>query len=623
MKRIFTFFLTVFCLWAVSNTSLRAQNLTWVNHLKSADANVFVAGMDADDQGATMVAGNFSGTTFFGEGRYGDVSLTPIRTAGFIAKYRRGSQVQWVQQVVPESGGFVTILRFTVDEERNGYIMGYYGGEITFGPGYGEKKLKTDDFVAVFVAKIRHDGAVLWASSITVGESEVSPNSISATKGSVSVTGNASPTITFGEGEPNETTINNTGAFFANFDAKYGRLNWASAVHQSEDGSGYSEGRGVGTDAYGNTYVTGIVDGAVILGKDQDSEVILPTSTSTDVFVAKYDAYGTFQWVKSFDSKVAGTGTVVKVAKDGSIYLAGIFNDSIDFGDGISQFHSLGSADRFVAKLDYSGNVQWARHIGNENDTFYIVTMDINDSGYVLLGNGVREDVVVSVGEVDEQTLSPQYPNEFGIYSALYDPHGALKEARLTTVSVSPELTAVALDNRGNQWEAGSFMGELLFPESGLVDGPIASAYQRDGFLAQYRPYFPHRDRSKKDKGEDDRDRRRGRNANLDVNGENLKIDSSNLPEEFQLEQNYPNPFNPSTTIAFALPESVDGVRLDVYDVTGALIRTLATGAHDAGYHEVNWDGRDEGGQQVASGVYLYRFQAGAYQVTKAMMLAK
>ena len=341
------------------------------------------------------------------------------------------------------------------------------------------------------------------------------------------------------------------------------------------------------------------------------------------MYVAKYDAYGTFQWVKTFEGESAGTGTIVKVAKDGSIYLAGIFNDSIDFGDSGPLFHSIVPADRFLARLDYYGNVQWARHIGNENTTFYVLTMDINDAGYVLLGNGVREDVVLSVGESDEKTLSPQYPYEFGIYAALYDPHGALIDARLTTASVSPELTAVALDNRGNQWEAGAFMGKLLLPESGFVDGPITSAYLRDGFLTQYRPYFPYRDRGKKDKGNDDRDRRRGRTANLDLDGGNLKIASSDLPEEFQLNQNYPNPFNPTTTISFALPESVDAVRLEIYDVTGTLVRTLATGAHDAGYHDVTWDGRDAGGQPVASGVYLYRLQAGAYQVTKAMMMAK
>jgi len=80
------------------------------------------------------------------------------------------------------------------------------------------------------------------------------------------------------------------------------------------------------------------------------------------------------------------------------------------------------------------------------------------------------------------------------------------------------------------------------------------------------------------------------------------------MPAVFNLEQNYPNPFNPSTTIRFALPEA-GSVTLQVYTLTGQLVRQLANGKYANGRHEVVWDGRDHRGVAMASGIYFYRLE--------------
>ncbi|MCB2231402.1 T9SS type A sorting domain-containing protein [bacterium] len=95
----------------------------------------------------------------------------------------------------------------------------------------------------------------------------------------------------------------------------------------------------------------------------------------------------------------------------------------------------------------------------------------------------------------------------------------------------------------------------------------------------------------------------------------------SALPDGFALNQNYPNPFNPSTTISFDLPAAT-GWRLEVFNVTGAAVRSYE-GSAVAGAVQVVWDGCNERGEQVASGVYLYRLQAGTFTETKKMMLLK
>ncbi|MFT5368238.1 MAG: hypothetical protein ACI8V2_003201 [Candidatus Latescibacterota bacterium] len=94
------------------------------------------------------------------------------------------------------------------------------------------------------------------------------------------------------------------------------------------------------------------------------------------------------------------------------------------------------------------------------------------------------------------------------------------------------------------------------------------------------------------------------------------------VPTDYSLDQNLPNPFNPSTTIKYQLPSSGD-VSMIVYNLLGQQVRNLVKETMDAGFHSVVWDGKDELGKQVASGVYIYRIQSGDFSTAKRMMLLK
>jgi hypothetical protein len=96
---------------------------------------------------------------------------------------------------------------------------------------------------------------------------------------------------------------------------------------------------------------------------------------------------------------------------------------------------------------------------------------------------------------------------------------------------------------------------------------------------------------------------------------------SAGVPR-FDLDQNVPNPFNPSTVLRFSVPEA-QHVRLTVYDVTGALVRTLVDRPMGAGLHEIVWDGHDGNGREVASGVFVCRLTAKQGVVTRKMVLAR
>lgn len=98
--------------------------------------------------------------------------------------------------------------------------------------------------------------------------------------------------------------------------------------------------------------------------------------------------------------------------------------------------------------------------------------------------------------------------------------------------------------------------------------------------------------------------------------------EDENIPSKFSLSQNYPNPFNPTTRIEFSLAKS-GFVSLNVYDILGKRVRTLVSGDLSSGYRSVLWDGKNEQGEEVASGIYFYRIKAGEFAESKKMILMK
>jgi hypothetical protein len=93
-------------------------------------------------------------------------------------------------------------------------------------------------------------------------------------------------------------------------------------------------------------------------------------------------------------------------------------------------------------------------------------------------------------------------------------------------------------------------------------------------------------------------------------------------PERYALSQNYPNPFNPETVIRYQLPRA-GRVALRVYNILGQEVLTLVDQVQPAGYYRVRWNGQDRFRREVASGIYFYRLEAGAFVETKKMMIVR
>ncbi len=123
----------------------------------------------------------------------------------------------------------------------------------------------------------------------------------------------------------------------------------------------------------------------------------------------------------------------------------------------------------------------------------------------------------------------------------------------------------------------------------------------------------------------------------VDSKGQQLKIKTiineykSNagqisLPNDFSLYQNFPNPFNQETYISFEVPVTIKNkilVSLSIYNLNGQLIRTLVNGEKRSGKYKVLWDGKDDSGKVVPSGLYLYKFSADNFKTTRKMLFLK
>ena len=93
-------------------------------------------------------------------------------------------------------------------------------------------------------------------------------------------------------------------------------------------------------------------------------------------------------------------------------------------------------------------------------------------------------------------------------------------------------------------------------------------------------------------------------------------------PETYSLRQNYPNPFNPTTSIKYSLPISGKTI-VKVYNLLGMEVATLVNSYQSPGDYQVQWNGIDNSGKLVGSGVYLYRIDSGSYQNTRKMVFVK
>ncbi len=449
-----------------------AGNVQWAKSAAGAGFDQATS-IAADASGNTYLAGHYSSTLTF--------DTTTLTNAGgidnFLAKYDASGNVLWAKGTGGTGGDITSSV--AIDSSGNAYITGYFTSPtLTFGSTTLTNADNTGNTTDLFLVKYSSYGNILWAKSAgSVGNYESCSHdeaySVAAdASGNTCVAGYyESASITF----DTVTLLNAVGGGGYN-DLFFAKSNPSGNVLFAKSGptTSFDEAVSVAVDASGNAFVTGYFTSASILF---DDEILMNTDNTTstsDLFLAKYKDNGSLLWVKSAGGAGDERGNSIAVDAAGDIYMAGYFSSStLTFGS--TTLTNAGGDDIFLAKYDAGGNVMWAKSAeGTKNDITYSVAVDASGNSYMAGGffsHTITFDTTTLTNTGDEN-----------IFLVKYDAGGNVVWARSAGGEREDRANSIAVDASGNAYVAGIFTSStLIFGESSLTNAGSA-----DIFLAKY-----------------------------------------------------------------------------------------------------------------------------------------
>jgi hypothetical protein len=299
-------------------------------------------------------------------------------------------------------------------------------------------------------------------------------------------------------------------------------------------------------------------------------------------------------------------------------------------------------AESFVIHVDGAA-VSGSRLFADGDSTVMFVPIDVFPplSEISLDLDGIASmDGVIWNGESD--TL-PTWPSGYGVYPGDMDNNGVVEVEDLLQIPIYWHETGPQRDRYDSTWKLAEMDAAYGWPDADMTyadangDGIVdeADLFPIGRHLGNSHPYAAPVDRLR-DAELVDLYQSELRVLLRAIEGNNsafmeqvrqylqqlLKLEAEVMPTEFSVSQNFPNPFNPHTLITVRLPET-ENVSLQIYNTRGQLVRVLCDRVLDAGEHVFSWDGSDNRGEAVASGLYFYRVVAGTFQHTRKMMLLR
>lgn len=318
------------------------------------------------------------------------------------------------------------------------------------------------------------------------------------------------------------------------------------------------------------------------------------TTGLSDVRLVKTDSLGDSVWTKKFDLAIDDWGESVQQTSDGGYLVVGT---AIPFLGGPSSF--------LILKTNASGDSIWSNLLtfggGNGQGHCLIKT---NDGNYVLSGSvepyyqAGKHPCLVKFDSFGNVIWTRTYEG-----TASYSVEQTFDGGYIMTGYWYDILLIIKTDPNGSMvwtkwlvWKSIGYSVQQTLDGGYIITGTKSDFYGDYIILVRLAP---------------------------DTSTVYIEDKSTSSPSIFSLHQNYPNPFNPITTINYQLAVSGE-VDLTIYNLLGQQIRTLVSSQQTAGAHQVHWDGTDESGKQVTSGIYFYKLNAGSdFSETKKMVLLR
>lgn len=388
--------------------------------------------------------------------------------------YGQNPDFSWVTTVAGNNN-FQYSRGNCVDAEANIITVGLFSGSADFDPGTGVYSLSSNGDYDVFVQKLDSSGNFLWAVSYGGNLMDGANSVVCDEQGNIYITGYFQESVDFNPGLSTYTMISTGGkdAYAQKLNAD-GEFQWARLFGGSND----DEGKSVGVDQFGNTYLTGNFQGTADF--DPTGGVMnLISNGVEDVFTVKVDDAGYMIWAKGTGGGFTDWAYSISVDELGCAYVIGMFYGTVDFnpGNADSLIVSNGLRDGFVQKLDSAGNFVWAHGYGGASyDDCYSSAID-NENLIVIGGFQGTVDFDASEGVM---LLNSNGSYDLSILKIGLE--GTFKWAKSVGGSGSDIGKHVEIDEYGDCYITGSYSSTVDF-DPGVDSFILTSTAGADIFL--------------------------------------------------------------------------------------------------------------------------------------------
>jgi hypothetical protein len=306
----------------------------------------------------------------------------------------------------------------------------------------------------------------------------------------------------------------------------------------------------------------------------------------TDAYLIKTDANGDTLWTKTYGNISYDTAYSICQTADGGYIFTGDYEQADN------------TCDVWIVKTDESGNTIWEETYGEAGGWNYDVGASIqltSDNNYIIAGQTYSYgagDWDVWMLKIEGEYIPPLNPPQ----NFQVDPYTGL-------ATWDPPIPVPGV----------TLLGYNLYLDGCFVASPTSTQYQFAGLI--YGQIYSVGISAVYEEGESEI---------VEIGfmylGTGTKDDI--LSNKTGLLSNYPNPFNPTTTIKFNIEQN-EQVKMEIYNLKGQKVKTLVEDKLEAGKYTITWNGKDDNGKSVSSGIYFYKMNSGKFTSTKKMILMK
>lgn len=545
-------------------------------------------GIALTSDGGLVVTGYFRGTVDFGGG-----PLTSISIADdiFLAKF-------------DVDGNHVWSRRFGGSSDDNGYkivanpdgslvLLAYGFGSIDFGGG-----VLVGQGFRHFLVKLNPSGIHIWSKQIGLGSEVYLTRHVVDGNGNIVITGALHDPFDFGGGTLTPNVASDM--VLVSYDAN-GIHRWSHIYGDSNPFGQY--GNAVAVDDQNNVFVSGSFHGGIDFGGGA-----FTSFGEDDAYLAKFTEGGAHVWSRQYGSPVAQAGHFLTMRDGGHVALLGFFRGTVDFGTGplTALASQCANSDMFLIDVDPAGVTRWSARLGGVSRER--PTGVIDDPQGVLIAVGQYTQTLNLGGD----TFTSPNCEDFDLFLAAFRDEQPvptlITDFRATTMGASVEVAWEIQSDAAVGW----YRLYRSFPErvgsSLIASGPAIAGVQE------------YVDRSVVPGGSYAYELIVTTADGADLHSPIATVSVPTI--QTILEQNHPNPFNPTTTISYAIGARMV-VAIEIFDAVGSRVARLDQGMREAGTYEVEWNGRDDRGLSLGSGVYFYRLEGAPGVSPRKMLLLK